>query len=68
MTFTINLSVLDNLVENFPIGAEVENLFERGTVIGYHYNPDIGYSGNLILRGLGGEKWIANPNLCEKVG
>lgn len=67
MAHNMNLSRLDQLVEAFPIGCQVENFGFRAEVIGYQYSAGLaGYTGNLILSD-SKSKWVADRDKCVKV-
>jgi hypothetical protein len=67
MARTPNFSRLDQLVEAYPIGLEVENFGLRAKVVGYHYSISLAeYTGNLILSD-SACKWVADPDKCVRV-
>lgn len=74
MTFNTSLSGLDRMVETFPLDSLVDNVLPGETircrVVAYHWNPNLGYTGEPILMSVEHPewgRWVANPNLCKKV-
>ena len=47
-------------MNTLTIGTKVRNLGELATVVGFHE-----VTGDPILQGLDGSRWIAKPDLCE---
>ena len=61
------ISMLEYLMDTFPIGTEVENFGFRARVAGYQYSRSLKmFTGELILSD-STCRWIADINKCKIV-